>query len=205
VTQSSQKSVERLIVERERHLTTDQGSFDIRKIRRPDPVLLTYYFITSLFMGPFFIVPLLPLFFKYHTLKYSFDESGISMSWGILFRREIYLTYRRIQDIHLSRNIIQRWLGLATVAIQTASGSAKPEMSIEGIMAADELRDHLYSRMRGAVRGPEDTVTETIEKRTGSDHQGVDEDQVLSILVEIRDHLQKMAADKPDPDEGVRS
>lgn len=185
-------------MKRKKHMTTDQGSFDIRKITRPDPMLLTYYFITSLFMGPFFIVPLLPLYFKYHTLKYSFDESGISMSWGILFRREIYLTYRRIQDIHLSRNIIQRWLGLATVAIQTASGSAKPEMSIEGIMAAEELRDHLYSRMRGAV-------PEAIEKGTGSGTQGVHEDQVLSILVEIRDHLQKMVSDKSAPDEGLYS
>jgi uncharacterized membrane protein YdbT with pleckstrin-like domain len=192
-------------VERQKHLTTDQGSFDIRKITRPDPVLLTYYIISSFVVGPFFFVPLLPLFFKYHTLKYSFDESGISMSWGILFRREIYLTYRRIQDIHLSRNIVQRWLGLATVAIQTASGSAKPEMSIEGIRAADKLRDHLYSRMRGAVRSTEDAVPEAIGVKTGSEHQAVDEERVLSLLVEIRDHLQNLMLDKSAPDEGVRS
>lgn len=192
-------------MKRKKHMTTDQGNFDVRKITRPDPVLLTYYFISSFIMGPFFFVPLLPLFFKYHTLKYSFDKSGISMSWGILFRREIYLTYRRIQDIHLSRNIIQRWLGLATVAIQTASGSANPEMSIEGIMAADELRDHLYSRMRGAVHGTEDAVLETIGVETESQHQGLNEDQVLSLLVEIRDHLRNMVANKSTPDEGVRS
>ena len=190
-------------MKREKHMASDQGSFDVRKITRPDPVLFTYYFIMSLAAGPFFIVPLLPLFFKYHTLKYSFDESGISMSWGILFRREIYLTYRRIQDIHLSRNIIQRWLGLATVAIQTASGSAKPEMSIEGIMAAGKLRDHLYSRMRGAVRGPEDAVMGAIGVGTESGHQVVDEDQVLSLLVEIRDHLQNLVGDKSAPDKGV--
>ena len=186
-------------------MTTDQNSFDVRKITRPDPVLLAYYFIVSLAAGPFFIVPLLPLLFKYHTLKYSFDESGISMSWGILFRREIYLTYRRIQDIHLSRNIIQRWLGLATVAIQTASGSAKPEMSIEGIKAAGKLRDHLYSQMRGAVRGPEDALPEGLGAGTGFEHQGVDEDRVLSLLVEIRDHLQNLVGDKSAPDKGVPS
>ena len=73
----------------------------------------------------------MPLFFKYETLKYRFDESGVSMSWGLLWRREIHLTYRRIQDIHLTRGLIQRWMGLATVAIQTASGSSGPEMSIE--------------------------------------------------------------------------
>lgn len=72
------------------------------------------------------------------------------MSWGILFRREINLTYRRIQDIHVTRNIIQRWLGLATVSIQTASGSASAEMEVEGILDFEGLRDFLYARMRGA-------------------------------------------------------
>ncbi len=192
-------------MEREKHGRADQGSFDVRRITRPDPVLLTYYFITSFFAGPVFFIPLIPLYFKYHTLKYSFDDSGISMSWGILFRREIHLTYRRIQDIHLSRNIIQRWLGLATVAIQTASGSARPEMSIEGVMAADRLRDYLYSRMRGAVRSPDGAVPEAAVGKTGFEQKGVDENQVLSLLVEIRDHLRNLKADKSAFDEGKHS
>ncbi len=192
-------------MEREKHKTGDQESFDVRKITRPDPVLLTYYFISSLVAGPFFIFPLVPLFFKYHTLKYSFDESGISMSWGILFRREIYLTYRRIQDIHLSRNIIQRWLGLATVAIQTASGSSRPEMSIEGILAADRLRDHLYSRMRGAVQRTEEAVKGAAVSGVESEHQDENGDRALSLLVDIRDHLQNLVKDKPSTDEGTLS
>ncbi len=185
--------------------TIDQGGLDVSRITRPAPVLLTYYIITSFLAGPFFIFPLIPLFFKYHTLKYSFDESGISMSWGILFRREIHLTYRRIQDIHLSRNIIQRWLGLATVAIQTASGSAKPEMSIEGILAAGKLRDHLYSRMRGAHHNPADAVPGTAGGQADSRHQGTDEEQVLSLLVEIRDHLQNLVTVKSATDKGSTS
>ncbi len=190
-------------MEQKKHGMADQGSFDVRKITRPDPVLLAYYFITSFFAGPVFFIPLIPLYFKYHTLKYSFDESGISMSWGILFRREIYLTYRRIQDIHLSRNIIQRWLGLATVAIQTASGSARPEMSIEGIMAADKLRDYLYSRMRGAAHSLDGAALEAaVVVDTGFEQQGVDQKQVLSLLVEIRDHLRNLASEKPTHDEG---
>jgi putative membrane protein len=100
--------------------------------------------------GPAFFVPLTLLWFRYHTLRYRFDEEGISMRWGILFRREIHLTYSRIQDIHLVSNAVERWLGLARIKIQTASGSAKAEMTIEGIGAYAELRDFLYTRMRGA-------------------------------------------------------
>lgn len=119
-------------------------------IHRPAPALMKYYFLGSLLAGPFFFIPLIPLYFRYHTLRYDFDEQGISMRWGILFRREINLTYARIQDIHLNSNFVERWLGLARVQIQTASASAQAEMTIEGVHEFEVVRDFLYSRMRGA-------------------------------------------------------
>jgi len=119
----------------------------------PDPKLLTYYALSSLLLGPFFLFALVPLYFRYHTLRYTVDEEGISMRWGILFRREISLTYARIQDIHLTSNVVERWLGLARVQIQTASGSASAEMTIEGFPSHDAVRDFLYSRMRGSRPG----------------------------------------------------
>lgn len=125
-------------------------SFDPYAISRPAPVLMVYYALCSLLAGPAFPFVLAPLFCKYITLRYKFDDKGVSMSYGVLFRRETLLTYRRIQDIHLTNNIIQRWLGLATVSIQTASGSAGAEVAIDGVLEAEALRDFLYQRMRGA-------------------------------------------------------
>jgi uncharacterized protein len=161
--------------------------FDPARIDRPDRALLKYYIITALLTGPLSLVVILPLFFKYETLRYRFDSEGMSMSWGILMRREIYLTYRRIQDIHLTRNIVQRWLGLATISVQTASGSASPEVSIEGILEADALRDFLYTKMRGA--------------REQHDEQQVaaPADEALSLLREIRDLLRRRAEAEPRP------
>ena len=46
------------------------------------------------------------------TLRYRFDKEGVAVSHGLLWRRESYLTYARIQDIHVSRNIFERWLGI---------------------------------------------------------------------------------------------
>lgn len=122
--------------------------------RRPDQALFTYYVLSSLLLGPFFFVMLIPLYFRYHTLRYHFDDEGVSMRWGILFRREISLTYSRIQDIHLSSNFVERWLGLARVQVQTASGTASAEMTIEGLKDFDQIRDFLYSRMRGVRNLP---------------------------------------------------
>jgi uncharacterized protein len=152
-------------------------TFDPAKIERPAPILMPYYLIVSLLAGPAFVFPLIPLWFKYLTLRYRFDDEGISMAWGVVFRREIVLTYRRIQDIHVTRNIFQRWMGLATVEVQTASGNAKAEMSIDGILEADALRDFLYTKMRGA-RGVED-VTE----------RSAPADDVLLLLRQIRDSM----------------
>jgi membrane protein YdbS with pleckstrin-like domain len=120
---------------------------------QPDRALLRYYALSSLLLGPAFIVGLLIGYARYRTLRYEVDAEGISMRWGLLFRREVSLNYARIQDIQLSSNAVERWLGLAKIQLQTASGSADAEMTIEGVPAVDAMRDFLYGRMRGAAGG----------------------------------------------------
>ena len=117
---------------------------------RPDPKLLTYYLLTSFLAGPGFPFLMAFLYFRYHTLRYDVDDEGLTMRWGILFRREVSLTYARIQDIHLTSNVVERYLGLAKVQLQTASSSAQAEMNIEGLPFFEPMRDFLYARMRGA-------------------------------------------------------
>ena len=112
---------------------TDAELARVLRIERPHPNLMWYYALSSLLAGPFFFVPLVSLYFRYHTMRYRFDEDGVKMSWGILFRREVSLTYARVQDIHLTSNLVERWLGLAEVKLSTASGSASAEMTIEGL------------------------------------------------------------------------
>ena len=60
------------------------------------------------------------------------------------------LNYARIQDVHLRSNALERWLGLARIEIQTASGSSDAQMTLEGLTDHDAVRNFLYSRMRGA-------------------------------------------------------
>lgn len=117
---------------------------------RPTPALLRYYALQSLVAGPFFWIPLLVMWARYRSMLYRLDEEGISMRWGVLFRREVSLNYGRIQDIHLSSNVVERWMGLGKIQVQTASGSSKAEMTIEGVPDLQAMRDFLYSRMRGA-------------------------------------------------------
>lgn len=126
---------------------------DILRIDRPHPSLMTYYVLACVAFPPAFPFLILPAYFRYHTMRYAFTDEGISMSWGILFRRQIIINYARIQDIHLRSNIVERWLGLGRILVQTASGSASAEMTIEGIREFEAVRDFLYARMRG-VKDP---------------------------------------------------
>jgi len=121
----------------------------IQAITRPDKALMTYYVLRALAIPPLFPVLGAYLYFRYHTMRYRFTDDGISMSWGILFRREVIVNYARIQDIHLQSNVVERWLGLARILVQTASGSSSAEMTIEGIKEFELLRDFLYARTRG--------------------------------------------------------
>jgi len=123
-------------------------------LRRPHKNLLVYYFLSSLLLGPAFPLLFVPRYFKFRSLQYHFDDAGLAAEWGVLFRHEISLSYSRIQDIHLASNLIERWLGLARIQVQTASGSSGAEMTIEGLPDYEAVRDWIYSRTRGARRRP---------------------------------------------------
>lgn len=155
------------------------AGFDASAITRPDESLLRYYAIVSVFALIGFPVVFLVHYIRYRTLRYRFDDEGVWMGWGWLWRQEISLTYRRIQDIHVTKNIIQRWLGLASVQLQTAAGGVSPQMVIEGVLDAERLRDFLYIKMRGA-RGE----LATKPAADASAHAGADE--VTALLREIR-------------------
>jgi uncharacterized membrane protein YdbT with pleckstrin-like domain len=75
-------------------------------------------------------------------------------------------------------NIVERWMGLAKVPIQTASGTGGAKMKIVGIRNPEPLRDFLYDRMRGARAETEDEASESSAQ-----------DEALNLLGEIRDAL----------------
>ncbi|MHC4948750.1 MAG: PH domain-containing protein, partial [Planctomycetota bacterium] len=85
---------------------------------------------------------------------------------------------------------------LATVAVQTASGSAGAEMSIEGIRNPEALRDFLYGRMRGARDESGDGGG------VGEPGAAAPEDEALDLLREIRDELRRRRSARPEAGDG---
>ena len=169
------------------------STLDTTALERPSPSLLTYYILAGLLTGPACIFVIPALIIRYNTLRYRFEDSGLRMQLGLFFRSEVLVAFRRIQDIHVSRNLLQRWLGIASVSVQTASGNATPEIVLEGVTNPDEVRDWLYERMRGA-KGDSipRAATSAGDSAALSADQAEKPDEATELLRGIRDNLALM-------------
>jgi putative membrane protein len=156
----------------------------IKAITRPAGELLPVYvlrtlavtFFTGFLLFPFAIVPLL---IRYYTLRYRFEDDAVVINWGLISRQETIVPYGRIQDIHLTRSLLERWFGIGTVEIQTASSSRGAAESIVGLEHDELVRDFLYQRMRG---------NEPAHPTAKPESQGPSDDP-RDLLVAIRDEL----------------
>jgi putative membrane protein len=165
------------------------SSFDPSTITRPDERLMKYYVIVSLLTLIAFPITLTALWIQYRTMRFRFDDEGVWRAQGLLWRREVNVAYRRIQDIQLTSGLIQRWMGLATVSIQTAAGSATPEITIEGVLESEALRDFLYTKMRGVRDHAHGATTPHAAATVDA---GSPQDEALVLLTEIRDGLRRL-------------
>jgi uncharacterized protein len=168
----------------------------LQAIDRPDRKQVTLIILSGVFASavscgfatPFVLIGIIPVLIRYYTTRYRFDESGVGVSWGFLFKQESHLTFDKIQDIHLRRGLLERWLKLGTVDVQTASGSAGAEVSLYGLTEFDEVRDFLYQEMRNArgMNRPKKTDGAKGEvTRAGGD-------EAIKLLREIRDEVQRL-------------
>jgi len=169
----------------------------ILALERPDRALWTYYLLSCLAFPPAFPFLILPLWFRYETMRYKFTDEGISMRWGILFRREIIINYARIQDIHLRSNLVERWLGLGRVLIQTASGSSGAEMTLEGFKQYEAVRDFLYSKTRGIKDPAHKSAPATASPATPPSTELTE--ALREVARELRETRLALAARSPDP------
>jgi len=167
----------------------------ILALERPHRSLWTYYLLRSLVFPPAFPILAIVYWFRYETMRYRFSAEGLSMSWGLLFRREVIIQYARIQDIHLHSNVVERWLGLARVQIQTASGNADAEMTLEGFREYEAIRDFLYGRMRGVQPGrakaerPEGSLASATENQLA--------ESLRKVAEELRELRQTLTTQAP--------
>lgn len=94
----------------------------------------------------------------YRRFEYELDEDTLDIRSGVLSRRVREIPYRRVQNVDVSRNVVQRALGIAEVRVETAGGGAtEAQLRYVGTDEARRLQDELGRRGRdeGAAAEPE--------------------------------------------------
>jgi putative membrane protein len=102
----------------------------------------------------------------YRRFEYRLTDDTFDIDSGVLSRRSREIPYRRIQNVDVRRNPVQRALGIAEVRIETAGGG-ETEAQLRYVSAgdADTLQRALSRRKRGAA-GEEGTGDGTGDEET---------------------------------------
>ena len=86
----------------------------------------------------------------YQSMWYELGDDEMSWKRGVWFRRTGIVPYNRITNLDVIQGPVMRRVGISTLSIQTAgySGQAVPEIRIEGIEHADDLRELIRTLVR---------------------------------------------------------
>jgi putative membrane protein len=92
----------------------------------------------------------------YRSLSYEIGDEQVVVRQGVLTRAVKHVPYRTVTNITVKRTLLDRWLGLGTLDIQTAgvSGTQQAEQSLAGLADPDEVYKLVVgrlSRFRGAM------------------------------------------------------
>jgi membrane protein YdbS with pleckstrin-like domain len=150
----------------------------------------TISFVILGFIAVIFILLWIWVGMYYDSMSYELREDEINWKRGVWFRTTGIVPYNRIVNLDLRQGPLMRFLGISTLAIQTAgySGQAVPEIKIEGIEHAEELRELIRSHVRGSVSHDDGTGSAKPSSTTPvvSVHQ-----QMLAELQQIRSLLEQ--------------
>lgn len=124
----------------------------------------------------------------YQSMWYELREDEMSWRRGVWFRTTGIVPYNRITNLDLRQGPVMRALGISTLSIQTAgySGQAMPEIKIEGIEHAEELREFVRFMVRGCTARIEATgdAAHVLQPTTM-------DQQIITELVKIRTILEQ--------------
>lgn len=112
-----------------------------------------------------FLLPMLLFYFytklTYNSTEYTFGDDRISYSESFLNVEKKEISYDRILEVNLSKNIIQRMFGIGNIILSTNATGTGRNMASSGIKLRDlESPDQNYEEVKKIV----DTYQKTTKK-----------------------------------------
>ncbi len=123
--------------------------------------------------GFVFGMSILGTLFRYFTLRYRLDGTDLVVSEGFIFRRVRSVPIHRIQNMDLVQSPIHRFLGVAEVNIETASGN-EPEATLRVLTQQQitDLRTALFGSEGNALQADLPNRANSEGTSTTQDHTG---------------------------------
>jgi membrane protein YdbS with pleckstrin-like domain len=117
----------------------------------------------------------------YRSLRYEIGDEHVIVHQGVLTRAVKHVPYRTVTNVTVKRGVLDRWLGLGTLEIQTAglSGTHQAEQSLAGLADADEVYDRVVAQLRRFRGGMAPTQAEM-------EAPGEAEETLAALLAEVR-------------------
>ncbi|MBC1461570.1 PH domain-containing protein [Listeria welshimeri] len=108
------------------------------------------------------LLVLTPAVLKYITYKYTLEDQGIRIKYGLIFRKNTYIPYERIQTVQKKQWFFFIPFNVCQVLIETAGGNGKAEADLVAVPVGvvDELKD-LRDGKKAAIQ---EATPETEEK-----------------------------------------
>lgn len=116
---------------------------------------ISYNQLVYNFVGLFILYLVLVLVWTilyYINYNYELTEDSLKQQFGVISRKYTGVPYDNIQDVDIDQSIIMRFLGIATVSVETASKDPGEERSGTSLFAvsigeAKYLRDEIMKRV----------------------------------------------------------
>ena len=128
----------------------------------------------------------------YHSLSYEIQDDEVIVRVGIWTKSVKHVPYRTVTNLTAKRDILDRWLGLGTLDIQTAgmSGQTGAEEKLAGLPDVQEVYEMVATALR-RFRGAMAPTTTEVEAEPAMASAGV----LNEILAEVRAIRQALEAD----------
>jgi uncharacterized protein len=132
----------------------------------------------------------------YQSMSYELHEDEMRWKRGVWFRTTGIVPYNRITNLDLKQGPVMRWLNISSLSIQTAgySGQSVPEIRIEAIEHAEELRELIRTLVRQSCSSVHNDGTGTsapVPSATGSTGSMSTNLLMLDELKKIRSLLEQ--------------
>lgn len=105
----------------------------------------------------YFVVMLGFQLIYYQRFDYELTDDTLDIASGVISRRNREIPVRRIQNVDISRNVVQRVLGIAQINLETAGGSStEASLKYVSVEEAERLQAEIGRLKRGDAGGDVD-------------------------------------------------